>query len=88
MRVSLLAGKLLVMALGLLIAYQGFRGYRRNSSDPMLFVAVGFVFLTAGGTMDCSLIRTFGVSPGALAGAQTALVAVGMGFVCYSLYGR
>jgi len=87
MRVDLLAGKLLVMALGLLIAYQGFRGYRRNRSEPMLFVAVGFVFLTAGGTMGCSLIRTLGVSPAVLGVAQTALVAVGMGFVLYSLYG-
>jgi hypothetical protein len=87
MRVDLLAGKLLVMALGLLISYQGFRGYRRNQSQPMLFVAVGFVFLTAGGTMGCSLVQTLGVSPAALGVAQTLLVAVGMGFVLYSLYG-
>jgi hypothetical protein len=87
MQMELLAGKLLVMALGLLIAYQGFRGYRRNHSEPMLFVAVGFVFLTAGGTMGCSLIQTLGISSATFGVAQTVLVAVGMGFVLYSLYG-
>jgi hypothetical protein len=29
--------------LGLVIAYIAYRGYRRNRSRPMLFVAVGFV---------------------------------------------
>lgn len=31
--------------LGLVVAYIAFRGYRRNQSRPMLFVAVGFVFV-------------------------------------------
>ncbi|WP_049971079.1 DUF7521 family protein [Haladaptatus cibarius] len=87
MRIELLAGKLLVMALGLLIAYQGFRGYRRNHSEPMFFVAIGFLFLTAGGTMGCTLIHTLGISAFSLGIAQTVLVATGMGFVLYSLYG-
>jgi hypothetical protein len=33
--------------IGLGIAYQAYRGYRRNSSRPMLFLAIGFV-LTLG----------------------------------------
>ncbi|MFC4447940.1 DUF7521 family protein [Halorussus aquaticus] len=32
---------------GLLVAYQAYRGYRRNDSRPMLFIAVGFI-LTVG----------------------------------------
>ncbi|WP_458188403.1 DUF7521 family protein [Haladaptatus sp. NG-WS-4] len=87
MRLELLAGKLLVMTLGLLIAYQGFRGYRRNHSEPMFFVAIGFIFLTVGGTMGCTLIDTLSISAFTLGIAQTLLVAVGMGFVLYSLYG-
>lgn len=34
---------LLTTMLGLLVAYIAFRGYRRNQSRPMLFVAIGFV---------------------------------------------
>ncbi|MFC7134184.1 MULTISPECIES: DUF7521 family protein [Salinibaculum] len=38
----------LVTALvGLLIAYQAYRGYRRNQSRPMFYIAVGFI-LTVG----------------------------------------
>lgn len=33
--------------IGLFIAYQAYRGYRRNESRPMLFVSVGFVLVLA-----------------------------------------
>lgn len=29
--------------LGVFIAYQAYRGYRRNGSRPMLFISIGFV---------------------------------------------
>ena len=32
-------------ALGLFIAYQAYRGYRRNESRPMLFMSLGFVLV-------------------------------------------
>jgi len=31
--------------LGLFIAYQAYRGYRRNESRPMLFMSLGFVLV-------------------------------------------
>ncbi|GAA0200596.1 hypothetical protein ACFFQF_01150 [Haladaptatus pallidirubidus] len=31
---------------GLFVAYQAFRGYRRNESRPMLYLALGVIFLT------------------------------------------
>ncbi|WP_436925828.1 DUF7521 family protein [Halosimplex amylolyticum] len=31
--------------LGLYVAYQAYRGYRRNDSRPMLFIAVGFAVI-------------------------------------------
>lgn len=33
----------LTALIGLFIAYQAYRGYRRNDSRPMLFISVGFV---------------------------------------------
>lgn len=33
--------------LGLFIAYQAYRGYRRNESRPMLFISLGFVLVLA-----------------------------------------
>ena len=37
----------LAALLGIFIAYQAFRGYRRNDSRPMLFIAIGFVLALA-----------------------------------------
>lgn len=33
--------------IGLFIAYQAYRGYRRNESRPMLFISIGFVLSLA-----------------------------------------
>lgn len=32
---------------GLFVAYQAYRGYERNESRPMLYLAIGIVLLTA-----------------------------------------
>jgi hypothetical protein len=37
---------LATVVLGLYISYQAYRGYRRNQSRPMLFLAIGIVLLT------------------------------------------
>ncbi|QCC49479.1 hypothetical protein DV707_17295 (plasmid) [Halobellus limi] len=42
LRMGLLAYELIGAALGVFIAFLAYRGYRRNKSRPMLFVAVGF----------------------------------------------
>lgn len=47
---ALLTGYELVGAvLGVFIAYQAYRGYRRNDSRPMLFISLGFILIFAGG---------------------------------------
>jgi hypothetical protein len=41
------ATDILSALVGLFIAYQAYRGYRRNDSRPMLFLAAGFVLALA-----------------------------------------
>lgn len=82
----LIAGNLLVIALGFLIAYQAFRGYRRNDSTPMLFLAAGFVLVSVGGVLDCSLFGVLNVVVPYAGYVKTALVGVGMVAISYSLY--
>ena len=36
---------ILASLIGLTIAYLAFRGYRRNQSRPMLFIAIGFLLV-------------------------------------------
>ena len=43
LELGLVAYELLGAGLGVFIAYLAYRGYRRNRSRPMLFVAIGFV---------------------------------------------
>jgi hypothetical protein len=40
-----LASEAVTLALGLAISYVAYRGYRRNQSRPMLFVAAGFALI-------------------------------------------
>lgn len=44
-RVALQAYEMVGAALGLFIASLAYRGYRRNDSRPMLYLAIGFVIV-------------------------------------------
>lgn len=39
--------QILSVVIGVIIAYHAYRGYRRNASRPMLFIALGFVLVLA-----------------------------------------
>lgn len=70
LRIGILIGiglSLVSVILGIIITYIAFQGYRRNSSRPMLFVAVGFLFvfvipilISAGPSLVAFLIVTTG----------------------------
>jgi hypothetical protein len=82
----LVAGNLLVIALGFLVSYQSYRGYRRNDSTPMLYLAVGFLLVSVGGVLDCSLFSALHVVVPFVSYVKTGLVATGMASISYSLY--
>jgi hypothetical protein len=78
--------KLLTTALGLLIAYQAYRGYQRHGTDLMLYVAVGFGLIALGGMLEGLLYEVMALSIFD-AGLVAALVAAaGMGSILYALY--
>ena len=39
--------KLVALVLGTFIVYLAYKGYRRNASKPLLYVALGFALITA-----------------------------------------
>ena len=86
MSLGLLAGKALTVGLGFLVALRGFQGYRRHESEPMLYLSVGFLFISVGGVMDCSFFRLVDVQTSFSGVLQTGLVAIGMVFVLVSMY--
>lgn len=85
---ELVVAKLVTMGLGFLIAFRAFQGYRRYRSRPMLFVSVGFLFISFGAVVEGLLFEVAGVGIFEAGAIATATVAIGMLFVLYSLHGR
>lgn len=88
MHIGLIIAKLVTMVLGFLIAYQAYRGYRRNHSRPLRYVAVGFVLISFGAVIEGILFDVVGLSIFDAGTIQTAIVALGMLCILYALYGR
>lgn len=88
MHIELVIAKLITVGLGLLIAYQAYKGYRVYGSEPMLYVAVGFLFISVGAVIEGVLFDIVGLSIFIAGTIQTVVVAGGMLVILYSLYGR
>ncbi|WP_136601474.1 DUF7521 family protein [Salinigranum halophilum] len=90
-RVWLAVNFVFLISLSLVIVSQAVRGYRRNGSRPMLFLALGIVLLTIVPTVVTTVgarlysARTVGlvVSP-----LSNSIEVLGLGCIVYSLYGR
>lgn len=88
MHTALVVAKLVTMALGLTIAYQAYRGYRRSHSRPMLHLAAGFAIISLGAVIEGILFDVVGLTFHSAGAVATAIVAAGMLTVLYALYGR
>jgi cytochrome bd-type quinol oxidase subunit 2 len=80
-------GQLLTAVLGLLIAYTAYKGYRRNDSRPMFFIALGFALaigLPVVLIVPTLLIRTEPVVT-IVAVVSEAFTLVGLGCILYAL---
>ncbi len=86
--IELVVAKLVTMGLGFLIAHQAYRGYRVYGSRPMLFVAIGFVFISVGAIVEGLLFEILDFSIFLAGTVQTTIVAIGMVIILYSLYGQ
>ena len=79
--------EILSAVLGIVIAYLAYRGYQRNGSRPMLFIAIGFVLVLA---IPFLLFVLFGLFPGLpptpmIIVMQTAQVA-GLASILYAIW--
>lgn len=80
------ATDLLSALLGLFVAYLAYRGYRRNDSRPMLFVAAGFALALG---VPFGLLLVAGLLPvpqAPLAVATQLSQLLGLASICYGLY--
>lgn len=77
--------KLVVLALSLSIAYLAYHGYRRNGSEPMLYVSGGFVFIGTGAICEGMLYALAGISISTAGLVQAGLVSIGLTLILISL---
>lgn len=87
MHPELIIAKLITVILGFTIAYQAYQSYRRFNGKPMLYVAIGFIFISVGAIIEGVLYEFDVLSIYQASAIQTGIVALGMLFVLYSLYG-
>jgi hypothetical protein len=88
MHIELVIAKLVTVGLGLTIAAKAYQGYRHYGSEPMLYVALGFLFISIGSVIEGILFDVVGLSIFLAGTIQTGIVALGMVVVLYSLYGQ
>lgn len=87
---------LVAMVMGLYVVFQAYRGYRRNSSQQMLFLAIGFAFLTVIpftlSLVVAGVAQRLGISShmyvSYLTIASRGFEICGLGAILYSLYSR
>lgn len=80
------AAKVVALFLGAFIIYLAYRGYRRNRSRPLLYVAVGFALITAGTIVEGVLYVMLGSVLLAAIAAGTAVTVLGFIMILYSIY--
>jgi uncharacterized membrane protein (DUF441 family) len=80
------AAKIIALVLGAFIVYLAYRGFRRNRSRPLFYVAVGFALIT-GGTLVEGLLYVI-IQAELLAALAVGTVITVLGFVAiiYSIY--
>ena len=80
------ATKAIALLLGAFIVYLAYRGYRRNNSKPLRFVALGFSLITTGTVLEGLFYEILGQELLAAIAVGTAVTVVGFLTIIYSIY--
>lgn len=78
--------KIMALILGAFIVYLAYRGFRRNRSRPLLYVAVGFALITAGTIAEGLLYVIIGSELLTAIATGTAITVLGFLAIIYSIY--
>ena len=80
------ATKAIALLLGAFIVYLAYKGYKRNNSKPMEFVALGFSLITAGTVLEGLFYEILGQELLAAIAVGTGVTVVGFLTIIYSIY--
>lgn len=88
MHIGLVIAKLVVVMLGLSIAFQSYRGYRRNDRPELLYVACGFALVSIGAILEGVLYDILNWPLFTAGMVQSIVVALGLVTILYSLFAQ
>jgi uncharacterized membrane protein (DUF441 family) len=80
------AAKIIALVLGAFIVYLAYRGFRRNRSRPLFYVAVGFALITGGTLAEGLLYVIIQTELLAAIAVGTAITVLGFVAIIYSIY--
>lgn len=78
--------KLVALVLGTFIVYLAYKGYRRNTSKPLLYVALGFALITAATIVEGILYVIVGSDLLVALFISTIITVIGFVAIIYSIY--
>ena len=78
--------KVVALILGAFIVYLAYKGYKRNSSKPLLYVALGFALITAGTIIEGILYVMVGSELLSAIATGTTVMVLGFVVIIYSIY--
>ena len=78
--------KLVALVLGTFIVYLAYKGYRRNASKPLLYVALGFALITGATMIEGLLYVVLGLDLLTALVASTTITVIGFVAIIYSIY--
>ena len=80
------AAKIIALVLGAFIVYLAYRGFRRNRSRPLFYVAVGFALITGGTLVEGLLYVIIQAELLAALAVGTLITVLGFVAIIYSIY--
>ncbi len=78
--------KIIALFLGAFIVYLAYKGYRRNVSKPLLYVALGFGLITAGTLLEGIVFVIIRSDILAAIATGTIVTVIGFLVIIYSIY--
>lgn len=77
-----------IVTMGALIVYLAYKGYRRNKNKSLLYLSIGFAFVTVGDVVAGILFELMGFSLQYIYGVEAAITSIGLLIILYSIFGR
>ncbi len=80
--------KFLIVIMGSILVWLSYKGHQRTNRKSLLFLAAGFIFLTAGSGIEGILFEVLNFELLFSALVESILVATGFLFFIYAIYGK